>query len=665
MKRKAALILLILSLAAGARAQGIRDSVFSVPVVKVTAGDMFRPASAGMKESRVDSIIITEKISSSLSGLLSENSNIFIKSHGRGALATASFRGTAPSHTQVSWNGIEINTPMSGMVDFSLIPVYIIDGLSISHGSASIARHSGGLGGSVEISNEADWSDTFSGRYMQGIGSYSTFDEYLGISAGNRKLQVKTRLYHNYSANDYTFVNRGIANIDPSGGQLVNPIDTNHNASYIRYGILQEIYFRPGSRDILSLKYWGQDSKRTLPRATSYEGPDNSNLNNQQSRDHRLTASWEHYGDSSRLQLRTAYTAKDLDYVLKNNIYGAGLIPVIYSQSSQSGFINKVSYRLNMKHGVKLEAGLDAGFYNVSTLDTVSGTGYEQSRFELSSFVGVHRQFADRLNIRIMMRQDLADGQLLPLIPYLGFDYRLLRGHDLVLKANIARNYRQPSLNDLYWEPGGNPGLEPEKGVSAEAGLEFSGSTAGQKIDAELTFYRSDISNWIIWIPGYKGYWEPRNIKRVLSQGLELNASLSGSAGRLGYSINAGYAYTSSVNYGDTGVWGDESYGKQLVYVPLHSANVMTKLNYGFFSLGWQYNYYSERFTTSSNDISRRDWLYPYFMNDLSAGMEKEIKNLTLSAELKVYNIFNETYHSILYRPMPGRNYMLILMIKF
>jgi iron complex outermembrane receptor protein len=36
-----------------------------------------------------------------------------------------------------------------------------------------------------------------------------------------------------------------------------------------------------------------------------------------------------------------------------------------------------------------------------------------------------------------------------------------------------------------------------------------------------------------------------------------------------------------------------------------------------------------------------------------------------LSAELSINNLFDEEYHSILYRPMPGRNYMLLLMLKF
>jgi outer membrane receptor protein involved in Fe transport len=79
----------------------------------------------------------------------------------------------------------------------------------------------------------------------------------------------------------------------------------------------------------------------------------------------------------------------------------------------------------------------------------------------------------------------------------------------------------------------------------------------------------------------------------------------------------------------------------------------------------YQYNAYSERFTTSSNDLTRRDWLYPYFMSDVTLGGELRIRKTGFSAELKIFNLFNETYHSVLYRPMPGRNYQLVLKFKF
>jgi iron complex outermembrane receptor protein len=139
---------------------------------------------------------------------------------------------------------------------------------------------------------------------------------------------------------------------------------------------------------------------------------------------------------------------------------------------------------------------------------------------------------------------------------------------------------------------------------------------------------------------------------------------LQGKLNRISYRLAGNYAYTRSINYGDPLVWGDEAYGKQLVYVPLHSGNVLLNVSYKGYSITYQHNSYSERFTTSSNDVSRRDWLYPYFMNDLILGKELQIKGVKLLTEFKVYNLFNETYHSILYRPMPGRNFMLLLKIN-
>jgi iron complex outermembrane receptor protein len=185
-----------------------------------------------------------------------------------------------------------------------------------------------------------------------------------------------------------------------------------------------------------------------------------------------------------------------------------------------------------------------------------------------------------------------------------------------------------------------------------------------QLLKTELTAYYSRINNWILWIPSYRGFWEPRNIRRVISKGLEYNLQLQGSLWGISYRLSGNYAYTRAVNEGDPLIWNDASYGKQLVYIPLHSGNLMATLGWGPFFVGYQYNAYSERYTTSSNDVTRRDRLYPYFMNDISAGGRAHLKHLDLSLELKVYNLFNESYHTILYQPMPGRNYQLVLRIQ-
>lgn len=644
--------------------QGITDSVFHIRGVSIAAEQIFIKEEAGMKQTHVDSTVLQTKASSSLSDLLSENTSVFIKSHGRGALATASFRGSAPSHTQVSWNGININSPMAGMVDFSLIPVYVIDELDLKHGSASLADRSGGIGGSININNQADWDEKLNVAYIQGIGSYSTFDEFLQLGFGNRKIQSKTRLYHNYSANDYTFVNRAIANIDPESGEITNPVDTNDHANYLRYGLLQELYYRPGNDQIISLKYWGQFADRTIPRPTSYEGPDNSNLNSQEDRDHRVVADWKYYGDKGKFMLRSGYADKKLDYEQMNQVPGLGLIPAIWSESRQQSLFNTFSYTGEIAKDFSWEGSMDYNYHLVESADSVSGTGYDGRRNELSAMLAIRKSFNDRVNLNLMLRQEWVDGDRLPFIPFFGMDIRVIQGVDLLLKGNIARNYHLPTLNDLYWQPGGNPDLLPEEGFTVEFGMAYQQDYSNHLLKTELSFYRSQIENWIIWIPSYRGYWEPCNIRSVLSKGLEYSIQLLGSISEFNYRISGTYGYTSAVNQGDPLIWSDESYGKQLVYIPLHSGNFLVHLGWNNLFLTYQYNAYSERFTTSSNDVSRRDRLYPYFMNNISAGSIFQLKNLDLSLELKVYNLFNESYHTVLYRPMPGRNFQLVLKIQ-
>jgi len=664
MRRLIWILVLVGFLASPLFSQGIQDSVYAIEEVAITVERIFVKEEAGMKQTNVDTTILRQKVALSLSDLLSENTSVFIKSHGRGALATASFRGSSASHTQVSWNGININSPMAGMVDFSLIPVYIIDELNLKHGSASLADRSGGIGGSININNQAEWAEKNSFSYMQGIGSYSTFDEFLKLSLGKGKIRSKTRVYHNYSKNDYSFINRGIARIDPVSGDISNPLDTNSHAAYSRHGVLQEIYYRPRSSHIFSLKYWGQYADRTIPKPTSYEGPDNSNLNNQLDTDHRLVADWKYYGDKGKVMFRSGFAGKRLDYSQLNRVPGLGVIPAIFSESRQKSFFNTLSYSGGSQEDFSWEGSVDLNRHHVISADSVSGAGYEGGRSELSLMWALRKSFQDRVNLNLMLRQEWVDGHRIPFIPYLGMDVRLIQGIDLMLKGNVARNYHQPTLNDLYWQPGGNPDLLPEEGFTMELGMEYQQGLSGHLLKTELSLYRSDINNWIIWIPSYRGFWEPHNIRRVLSKGVECNIQLQGYLSALNYKLSATYGYTSAVNEGNPLIWSDESYGKQLVYIPLHSGNMMAHLEWGNLFFTYQYNAYSERYTTSSNDVTERDRLYPYFMNDISAGSTFSLKRVELSLELKVYNLFNESYHTILYRPMPGRNFQFIMKIQ-
>ena len=122
----------------------------------------------GVQKTKFDSLALKENIALSMADILTFNSSVFVKSYGRATLSTVAFRGTSPSHTQVTWNGMRINNPMLGMTDFSTIPSYFIDNASLLHGTSSVNETGGGLGGLVKLGTTPTVAEGFNAQYVQG-----------------------------------------------------------------------------------------------------------------------------------------------------------------------------------------------------------------------------------------------------------------------------------------------------------------------------------------------------------------------------------------------------------------------------------------------------------------------------------------------------------------
>ena len=114
----------------------ITKRVLRIPEVTVVGKRPMKDI--GVQRTRFDSIAMKENIALSMADVLTFNSSVFVKNYGRATLSTVAFRGTSPSHTQVTWNGMRINNPMLGMTDFSTIPSYFIDDASLLHGTSSV-----------------------------------------------------------------------------------------------------------------------------------------------------------------------------------------------------------------------------------------------------------------------------------------------------------------------------------------------------------------------------------------------------------------------------------------------------------------------------------------------------------------------------------------------
>ena len=198
----------------------------------------------GVQKTVFDSLVLKENIALSMADVLTFNSSIFVKNYGRATLSTVSFRGTSASHTQVTWNGMRINSPMLGMTDFSTIPSYFIDDASLLHGTSSVNMVGGGLGGLVQLSTIPADQQGFGMQYVQGVGSYRTFDEFLRLTYGDKHWQVSTRAVYQSSPNDFKFRNRDKKeNIYDDNYTIISqyyPVERNNNASFKDLHLLQE-----------------------------------------------------------------------------------------------------------------------------------------------------------------------------------------------------------------------------------------------------------------------------------------------------------------------------------------------------------------------------------------------------------------------------------------
>ncbi len=630
----------------------------------------------GVQETQIATRVLHDNIASQMSDALKFGTSIYVKEYGRATLSTVAFRGTSPSHTQVMWNGMKINSPMLGMVDFSMIPSYFIDDTSLLHGTSSVNATGGGLGGSVVLSTKPADAKGFGLQYIQGIGMWKTFDEYLRLTYGNEHWQSSTRVVYSSSDNDFKYRNyMKKTNVYDDDKNIIGqyyPIERNKSCAFHDFHILQEVYYNTGKGNRFGLQAWYLDSRRGVPMLNVDYKDDADYVNEQREQTFRGIVSWDRISKDLKLGAKAGYIHTWLGYDYSRDLGNGEMARMIESRS----YVNTVYGSFDAEYSIGKQwlftATLSAHQHFVKSQDrniiTQDGNwatvGYDKARAELSGYVSVKWRPVERFGMAVALREEMYGKEWTPVIPAFFLDGVLSKRGNIIAKASVSRNYRFPTLNDLYFLPGGNPDLKKEHGFTYDCGVEFTVGKAGKyKLHGEATWFDSYIDDWIVWLPSFKGFWEPKNIKEVHAYGVELKGGLNVEFDRgWALSVDGNFSWTPSINHGDPINWADEAIGKQLVYVPEISAAVNGQLTYRTWSLGYKWCHYSERFTTSSNETATKiGRVLPYYMSDVSLEKKLSFGWSDFSLKLMVKNIFDEEYESVLSHPMPGINFEVFI----
>ena len=629
----------------------------------------------GVQQTKMDSIVLKENIALSVADVLTFNSSIFVKNYGRATLSTVSFRGTSASHTQVSWNGMKINNPMLGMTDFSMIPSYFIDDATLLHGTSSVNETGGGLGGSIQLSTKPAKEDGFGLQYIQGVGSFKTFDEFLRLTYGNEHWQTSTRVVYSSSPNDFEYRNHDKKeNVYDENMNIIDqyyPIERNRSGAFKDFHFLQEAYYNTMKGDRFGFNAWYINSNRELPMLTVDYGDDTDFENRQKENTFRSVASWDHIRENWKMGAKAGYIHTKMNYDYKRDLGNGVMAHMTQSRSKINTFYGQAEgeYYIGKKWLFTVNIAAHQHFVesrdkSVMLQDGNEGTvGYHKARIELTNSASIKWRPVDRLGMSVVVREEMFGNEWTPVIPAFFIDGVISKRGDVVAKASVSRNYRFPSLNDLYFMPGGNPDLKKENGWTYDAGLSFAlGREGVYSLSGSANWFESFINDWIIWLPTTKGFFSPDNIKDVHAYGIETKGDLEVILSKeWKLSLNGTLSWTPSINEGEPRSPADQSVGKQLPYVPEYSSTVTGRLSWKSWSFLYKWCYYSERFTMSSNDITLTGKLPEYFMSNIALEKVISCKWADFSIKGAINNLFNEEYLSVLSRPMPGINFEVFL----
>lgn len=618
---------------------------------------------AGVRKTPFDSVALKENISLSFADILAYNSSLFVKQYGRGTSANISFRGTSASHTSVLWNGLKVNSPMLGMTDFSVIPGFLVDKADLLHGSSSLQVTSGGLGGAISLRTAPDVADGFAMQFIQGLGSFLTVDDFLRLDYGHKGFTASVRAAFSYSPNKFKYVNMDKLKFEYDEKGVIlsryHPTEYNRNGMFRDYHILADFGYKTGAGDDFSLSVWYLGTYRQQPRLT-VDYSENDFINEQHENTLRAVFSYGRTVGNVDISASAGYSNSVLRY---DNAFDAGnghWSDMTHSRSICNTFFVKGGALWRFAPKWLFRAGLSFNEYVVSSEEKMSVTGYDKARPEADVFVSLNWKPLERIGLSLSLREELVGGRFSQPIPAFNADWLVWPAAGLYLKGSVSRNYRFPTLNDMYFLPGGNPDLRPESGVSYDMGYSFSRRWRSVSLSAEGAWFESYIDDWILWLPygAKKNFYTPVNLLRVHAYGVEQKVDFRWCFHKdWTFDFGGNFTWSPSRNLSGTGVQGDKSVGKQLVYVPEYSSSLMSSLAFRSWKLLYKWCYYSTRYTMSSNEDAVSGSVPPYFMNDVTLSKEFFFRWADLSLSLAVRNLFNERYVTVLSHPMPGINF--------
>ena len=608
MKQVYILVIFIFSFSFVSKAQ--IDAIQKLDEVVLSDSKLKNYASGVKIETLTDSVITNNTVS--LTNLLTFNSNIYFKENGLGMVSSPSFRGTNASQTAVIWNGININSQLNGQTDFNTINTANYNAIDIRSGGGSVQYGSGAIGGSIHLNNTLSFTEHLNHTVRLSYGSFDTKNTNFMSSYGSDNLSFNLGVAYVDSQNDYKYL--GTNQVNENGA--FNNVNINFNLGYF----LSE-------KDIIKLYHQSYDGSKAF--SGTLVASSNSKYEDE---NYRTMLEWSRISGKVSSKLKVAHLLERFKYFENkdNAIFSLGKVNT-----------SLINHNLNIRLSHKLQ------FKTILELNHFKGQGSSfnnPQRTGLSVTALINNKPSKQFEYNLNIRKDFTSDFENPLLFSADAVYAVTPNYNI--QINGSKNYRIPTFNDLYWQPGGHLNLNPESSYQFDLGQNFN----LKPLHVKLNTYYINTNDLIQWRPNNTGVWAPVNIAKSESYGAELEVGAKVKIKNHHFDLRTHYSYTVSENLETK---------KQLIYVPFHKGNMALAYSLKSFSMFYQHMFNDAVFIIGNT-------LDGYHVANLGVGYTLQSNQKVLyKINFRVHNIYNQNYQSVALRPMPNRNYQILTTIKF
>jgi len=597
----------------------VQDTV-SLEQVEVYAPPLNRFAQ-GQKVMNLSSELLEAYAARSLGDLLQEQSPVFVRQYGAGMLASPSFRGTSAGHTAIFWNGLPINSPSLGQSDLSILPVEAIDQAQLHFGSSGALFGNEAIGGSLHLNSKLGFAKGFEGKIAQTFGSFGLFNSAVLAGFSSKTFSSKTRIYRQFAENNFSYQDISLPG---------TPETKEDHAQTEQMGLVQDLAWNLSDKSQLKAALWWNKAEREIQPVMGSITTDQ-----QSDESFRAVLDYFRFGAKSIWNLKTGWIQDEM-------IFNESL-----NRTRQ--FFAASDWDFSKSENWQFKAGVRATFIQ-GELSTYSAT---DQRFEF--YQSARWTASENLSLSLNLRQLAYLDNFVPFIPSIGGDWKFWEAdqQELLLKASVGKGFKVPTLNDRFWNPGGNPDLLPEESISGEIGLNWV-KNGVFSWDQSLTYYRMQVDNWIIWLP-QGSVWSPQNIREVQNQGIEYQGKANWNLGRINWELGLGYTFSEALD-----LTSQPANPRQLPYTPKHQTNGNLSAEYAGIALNLSSSFVGERAIGTGNARildSYQIWNAGLRFSDLKWGKTR------FPLSFQVLNLLDRDYQVLYLRAMPGRSYQFNLTI--